>query len=303
MSRPATGDQFPISWEDQEAAVVEVGGGLRSYFVAGIEVLQGYGPRHPPTGGRGQLLAPWPNRIRDGRYTFAGQDQQLALTEPARHNASHGLVRWMNWTAAVHEADRVVMELVLHPQPGYPFVLGLSVEYRLGAAGLSVATTATNLGDTACPYGLGAHPYLTVGTDLVDDAVLLAPGSARLETDDRGIPTGSVLAVEGTPYDFRRPRPIGDLVLDTAYADLAGNEVVLADREGRRTVTLWMDGSYRWLMLFTGDTLDHARRRRGLAVEPMTCPPAAFATGEGVRVLEPEESTTSTWGLTAGPGR
>jgi len=209
----------------------------------------------------------------------------------------------MNWTAAVHQADRVVMELVLHPQPGYPFVLGLSVDYRLGAGGLSVATTATNLGDSACPYGLGAHPYLTVGTGLVDDAVLQAPGAGRLEADDRGIPTGVVVAVEGTRYDFRRPRAIGDLVLDTAYADLAGAEVALADRDGGRTLTLWMDGSYRWLMLFTGDTLDPALRRRGLAVEPMTCPPNAFATGEGVRVLEPGEGTTSTWGLTPGPGR
>jgi aldose 1-epimerase len=209
----------------------------------------------------------------------------------------------MNWTAAVHEAHRVVMELVLHAQPGYPFVLGLSVDYRLGAGGLSVATTATNLGDSACPYGLGFHPYVTVGTDLVDDAVLQAPGSARLETDDRGIPTGSVVAVDDTPYDFRRPRPIGELVLDTAYADLTGDEVVLADREGRRTVTLWMDRSYRWLMLFTGDTLEPARRRRGLAVEPMTCPPNAFATGEGVKVLEAGESTSSTWGLRPGPAR
>ncbi len=196
----------------------------------------------------------------------------------------------------------MVMELVLHPQPGYPFTLGLSIDHRLGAGGLSVATTATNLGARPCPYGAGAHPYLTVGTDLVDDALLHMPAEARLETDDRGIPTGAS-PVEGTPYDFRAARLVGDLVLDTAYTDLTGNEAVVATADGRRRVTLWWDSAYRWLMVFTGDTLDPARRRKGLAVEPMTCAPNAFVTGDGLRVLDPEESWTTTWGIAASPPR
>ena len=297
-----SGEQYWLETDDQEASVVEVGGGLRTYTVAGVDVLDGYGVDEMAAGGRGQHLIPWPNRIEDGKYSFAGVDLQLPLTEPSRHNASHGLVRWANWTATANDGDRVVMELMLHPQPGYPFALGLAVEYRLGAGGLSVSTTATNLGDQPCPYGAGAHPYLTVGTDLVDDAVLLVPADTRLEADERGIPTGAA-PVEGTPYDFRRSRPIGDLVVDTAYTDLTGNEVVLAAPDGQRRVTLWWDSSYRWVMVFTGDTLEPSRRRRGLAVEPMTCAPNAFVTGDGLRVLQPEESWTTEWGIAAAPGR
>jgi len=297
---PPSGAQHRITWGDQEATAVEVGGGLRTYFAGGMEVLQGYGDRGRCTGGRGQVLVPWPNRTRDGRYRFAGVDQQLALTEPDRHNASHGLVRWANWTAvAPRRPDRVVMELVLHPQPGYPHVLGLSVDYRLGADGLTVATTATNLGDGPCPYGAGAHPYLTVGTALVDDAVLHVPAATRLVTDDRGIPTGSV-AVEGTPYDFRRPRRIGQMQLDTAYTDLTGGEVTLSDPTGGRRVTVRLDPAHRWVMVFTGDTLDQDRRRRGVAVEPMTCAPNSFVSGDGLRVLEPGQAWTTTWGIAPG---
>ena len=295
---PPSGRQHPIASADQEATVVEVGGGLRTYTVAGEPVLDGYGLDQMADGGRGQLLVPWPNRIRDGRYHFEGQDLQLALTEPSRQNASHGLVRWSNWRAAVEEGDRVVMELELHPRPGYPFTLGLSVEHRLGPGGLSVATTATNRGDRPCPYGAGAHPYLSVGTGLVDAARLQVPADTRLETDDRGIPTGSI-AVEGTPYDFHAARPIGDFVLDTAYTDLTGNEAVLEAPEGRRA-TVWWDSAYRWLMVFTGDTLAPGRRRKGVALEPMTCAPNAFVTGDGLRVLEPQESWTTTWGIAAG---
>ena len=299
--RPPSGAQYPIVSGDQEATVVEVGGGLRTYTLAGEPVLDGYHIDETAGGGRGQLLLPWPNRIGDGQYRFEGEELQLALTEPSRHNASHGLVRWSNWSATVQEPDRLVMELELHPQPGYPFSLDLSVDYRLGPGGLSVATTATNRGDRPCPYGAGAHPYLTVGTELVDTALLQVPARTRLETDDRGIPTGAS-PLDGTPYDFGAARPIGDLVLDTAYTDLTGNEAVLLAPGGRRA-TVWWDRAYRWLMVFTGDTLDPARRRKGLAIEPMTCAPNGFVTGDGLRVLQPEESWTTTWGIAADPRR
>jgi aldose 1-epimerase len=296
---PPSGAQYRIASGDHEATVVEVGGGIRTYTAAGVDVLEGYAEDERCSGGRGQLLLPWPNRLRDGRYRFAEGDQQLALTEPDRHNAIHGLARWMNWSASAHDADRVVMELVLHPQPGYPFILGLSVEYRLTAAGLAVATTAVNLGRQACPYGAGAHPYLTVGTDLVDDAVVGVPGATRLETDDQGIPVDSS-SVAGTEFDLRAPRRVGGAVLDTAYTDLEGGEVTMTYPGTGRRVRLWMDGSHRWLMLFSGDTLGPERRRRSLAVEPMTCAPNAFVSGDGLRILEPGESWTTSWGV--GPG-
>lgn len=295
---PPTGSQYRIASGDQEATVVEVGGALRTYTLAGKAVVDGFGVDEMPAGGRGQHLLPWPNRIRDGRYSFAGTDHQLALTEPTRGNAIHGLVRWSNWTVTAHEADRVRVGLVLHPKPGYPFTLDLSIEYRLGPGGLSVATTATNLGRDACPYGAGSHPYLTVGTDLVDDALLHLPASEWLRSDERGIPINGEPVVR-TPFDFLQPKRIGALVIDTAFTSLHGNEAVLAAPDGQRRVTLWWDRSYRWLMVFTGDTLDPSRRRKSVALEPMTCAPNAFVTGDGLRVLQPGESWTTTWGLAA----
>ena len=131
-------------------------------------------------------------------------------------------------------------------------------------------------------------------------ATLVVPATHRLLTDSRGLPTGSVEAVEGTPYDFRRPRPIGDVGLDTCYLGLIRDEDGLA-RVRVDGAVLWIDERYAYLQLFTGDTLpDPAERRRGLAVEPMTCPPDAFRTGTGVIVLPPGGSVTARWGLAAG---
>ncbi|MBA3841715.1 MAG: aldose 1-epimerase family protein [Actinobacteria bacterium] len=297
---PPSGRQVEICSGDQRAWIVEVGGGLRAYSARRRELLDGNGVEGMCSSARGQCLVPWPNRIRDGRYEFAGLQQQLPLTEPERRNAIHGLACWENWTVAEHADDRAVMEYLLHPQPGYPHALRLEVEYRLDAGGLTVRTTATNEGASPCPYGAGAHPYLTVGTPSVDSVVLQAPVRTRLTSDERGIPTG-VEPVDGSEYDFRRPRPIGNARLDTAYTDLERDDdgrahVHLASPDGEAAVTFWLDESYRYLMLFTGDPLPDVNRR-SLGVEPMTCAPNAFQSGEGLVSLEPGESFAATWGL------
>ncbi|MGH3610255.1 MAG: hypothetical protein ACRDRD_19540, partial [Pseudonocardiaceae bacterium] len=131
-----SGEQIEIVHGDQRVVVVEVGGALRVYEVGDWAVLDGYRRDERCTAARGQSLVPWPNRLRDGTYRFEGHDYQLALSEPAKGNAIHGLVRFANWTVAKRARDRVTMAHVLHPQPGYPFALRLTIEYSLSDAGL-----------------------------------------------------------------------------------------------------------------------------------------------------------------------
>ena len=299
-----SGGEFEIAHGEQRAVVVEAGGGLRESSAGGRDVLDEYGVDEMCSGGRGQVLIPWPNRLQDGRYEFAGRDHQLALSEPERQGAIHGLVRWAAWTVTEHGPDRVVMEYVLRPQPGCPFSLALSIECALSDEGLRVRTTAVNPGATPCPFGSGAHPYVTVGTRHVDDVILCAPAQTVLVTDGRGTPTRS-RPVEGTEYDFRRPRRIGNTKLDqcSAALDRDGDglaRVQLGRHDDAAAVTLWMDGSYSYLMLFTGDSLADVNRR-SLAVEPMTCPPNAFRTRESLIVLEPHGMWAGEWGIDPRP--
>jgi aldose 1-epimerase len=300
LNSTASGRQVEIVSGEQRAWIVEVGGGLRAYSCRGRELLDGYGADEMCSSARGQCLVPWPNRIRNGRYEFAGIPQQLPLSEPEQQNAIHGLTRWANWTFAELAADSVLMEYLLHPQPGYPHTLQLVLEYRLDANGLTVRTTVTNVGASACPYGAGAHPYLTVGTPTVDSVIFRAPGRTRLTSDERGIPTGAE-PVDGSEYDFRRQRPIGKLKLDTAFTDLERDDhgrarVHLASPDGEAKATFWLDEHYRYLMLFTGDPLPDVNRR-SLGIEPMTCAPNAFQSGEGLVTLEAGESFAAAWGI------
>jgi aldose 1-epimerase len=297
-----SGAQHVIRHGRQEAVAVEVGGGLRTFQVGGADVLDGYGVDEMCEAARGQTLVPWPNRVRDGKWRWEGTEQQLALTEPSQHNAIHGLVRWLDWEVVEHEDAAVTLRSFVAPQPGYPWRLEVVNRWSLDADGLTALTTVTNLSDTTAPVAAGFHPYLTVGTPTIDDAVLTLPAGTRILTDDQQIPNGSE-PVEGTAYDFRTPRPIGDVQIDHAFADLRRDadgraRLRLAAPRGERTVTLWVDEAYPYLEVFTGDALpDVARRRRGLGVEPMSAPPNALATGEGVIALLRGDQWQGRWGI------
>jgi aldose 1-epimerase len=301
---PLTGVQYEIEAGPYRATVTELGAGLRELTLRGQPVVAGYEADELPPAGAGQLLAPWPNRIDGGRYVFGGAEQHLALTEPARGNAIHGLTRWMSWTVIRHEASAVLLRSAPHGQQGYPFCLEIEAEYRLDAHdGLHVAITAHNRGSRAAPYGTGSHPYLTVRTPSVDDCELTVPAESWLPMDDRGIPSGPPATVEGTPYDFREPRTIGTTQLDHALTGLSRDgdgrawAHLVADGGAGTQVSLWAGQGYHWLQVFTGDPLGPDRRRKAVAIEPMTCPPNAFASTDDLLVLEPGEAVTHAWGI------
>lgn len=256
---PFSGDQHELAFEEQRAVVVEVGGGLRTYEIAGRAVLDGYAADGLCRSGRGQVLIPWPNRIVGGTYEWDGVEYQVALSDPADGTAIHGLVRWANWNAVEREPSSVVMEHLLYPQPGYPFTLQVRVAYRLDAHGLTVHTTAKNVGERACPFGAGHHPYIAAPTGRVDD-----------------------LTVDG--------ELLGSQVLDDSRRRDGPWRIQVDD------VTVWADEVWKHVQLFTGDPLPDVARR-SLAVEPMTCPRNAFQTGEDLIRLEPGETFSGTWGI------
>ena len=109
-----SGRQHTIVHGADHVTIVEVGAGLRTYVAGGREVLDGYAEGALADGSRGEVLAPWPNRIGDGRYVWDGVEHQLPLSEPARGNAIHGLVRFAPWTCTDQTTSRVEMAHVVH---------------------------------------------------------------------------------------------------------------------------------------------------------------------------------------------
>jgi aldose 1-epimerase len=295
-----SGAQWTISSRGHRATIVELGGGLREYTVGGSPVVTGYSERALASKGVGQVLAPWPNRIGDGTYTHLGNDYELALSEPDKRNAIHGLVRWAAWHRADQTPESVTVTTTLPPHPGYPFPLELAITWSVGERGLRADHAVVNLGGQPAPFGLGIHPYLGAGNADLDDHVLHVPVTDRLITDDRLLPTGRE-PVAGTSYDFREPAPIGAVDLDDCFTGLTRDDHGIARTRltapSGEGAELWQDRSFGWIQLFNG-VGPSGERGKALAVEPMTCPPDAFRSGEDLIVLQPGDRWTGSWGIT-----
>jgi aldose 1-epimerase len=303
MPASPTGEQWVIGHGRQEVVVTEVGATLRCYTVGGQDVVQGFGPDEWCHASRGQVLAPWPNRLGNGSYDWRDQRVQAAIDEPALGNAIHGLVRWLPWRLEAHAQNVVALHCPVRPTPGFPWCLDLRVEYRLRRDGLVVMTTASNVGHASLPFGLGFHPYLTAGGERIDTARLRLPATGRMVLDARSLPTGEVQPVAGTELDFTSARAIGPTRLDTAFTVLERDDTGLArasleDPGTGRGVELWADERFRYLMCYTGDTVEDPHlRRTAVAIEPMTCPPDALRSGRDLVVLEPGDRWDGSWGL------
>ncbi|MFE6306813.1 aldose 1-epimerase family protein [Nocardiopsis sp. NPDC057823] len=300
------GETIELRSGDFGARVAVEGAALQALTWRGRDLVWPY--TGTPTAFQGQVLAPWPNRIGRGRYRFGGSEYTLEVNDPATGSAIHGLVHDRVWTPVRTSDAEAVLHLDLPATAGYPFPLALDLAYRLDGDGLTVTTTARATGDSPAPFGLGFHPYLDLGEpvrDLADrgELTLSAPVAARQPVDDRLLPVGDPVPVQGTGMDFRPPgRGLGDTVLDTAFVigerDADGRAWTHVDGP-RHRVSVWCDASFGYLQLFSSDTLAGADRRAHLAVEPMTCPPDAFNTGTGLIVLEPGATTRHAFGITA----
>ena len=281
---------------DARLAVDLRGGGLRRLVVGDWDVLDGYPAGAVTEGWPGAVLVPWPNRVRDGRWSWRGRDLQLDLRSPAEPNAIHGLVAWQPWSALAQSPAATTVGTTLEPHPGYPFRLAVAVDYALSRARLTVTVRVRNLGTAAAPVGVGLHPYLHVGANEdggIGGAELTVPARTALETEG-GLPTGGRRRFHG---EVGR---IGHRDFDTPLTDLERDDdgwARLRLRGPLGELELAADEAWPWLQIYTADGMPDGQRRRSLAVEPMTCPPNALADGADLIVLEPGTDWSGGWTL------
>jgi len=297
---PLSGTQIHLSRGAQSATLATVGAALRVYTVDGADVVVSFGEDEVAPAFHGMVLAPWPNRLADGAYTFDGHELQLPISEPARNTALHGLSCWVDWSISEASSDAATLVLDLAASPGYPFSLRVSVTYALTDDGLTITTTALNTGATALPYGVGYHPWISPGTGSLDDCTLEVGADSLVTVDDRLLPTGTT-RVAGD-MDYREARTLAGSDLDDAFADpirdADGRSWARLTRGDGSTVAIWMDGAAKAWQVCTGNHISPASAQRsGVAIEPMSCIADAFRTGDMLVTLEPGEAHTLVWGM------
>lgn len=301
------GDTITLEHGPYRADLATVGAAVRTLTYEGRDLVVPFDEDELRPAFRGVLLAPWPNRVVDGTYTFDGVTYELPITERSRHHALHGLICDQGFDVANRAANSATLTTTIHAREGFPFTIGLDAVFELGDDGLTTTVTATNLGAARAPYGTGPHPYLSAGTPTVNDCTLSLPAATVYEVEpERLTPVAlvDVAASDGGALDFREPREIGTQFIDHAYSGLAlGDdgmcEVRLEAPNGKGARMVWDGRVLPWVQIHTADRPEPENNRLGLAVEPMTCPPDAFNLGTDLVVLEPGTSHVAAWTIAA----
>ncbi len=292
-----------LRFENQRAVVSPWGASLRRYLLIDdvgreTDIVWGYSGGNGKRGGQGDVLIPFPGRISDGRYTFEGQPLQLERNDKEGPNAIHGFVRSLPWHVQETHSNKVTFEIRLDTETyaarGYPFSLAVGVTYELGPPGLTCTFTVKNIGQRAAPVGVGFHPYFTVGTPMIDEAEIRIPGAGYLEFNERLVPTGAILSVADTPWDYRHFRRVGRQRFNHCYVELERDAQGLATASLRhsadgRAIAITMDDAFSAVVVYTGDAIADSPRA-ALAIEPMTCASDAFNHPDwGLKRLVPGE--------------
>ncbi|MGA8297776.1 MAG: aldose 1-epimerase family protein [Acidimicrobiales bacterium] len=301
MSRPS-GEQFVIVADGTTATITEIGATLREFSVDDRPVLWGFSEDEMSSAGRGQVLAPWPNRLADGAYRFGSRRANAPLDEPDRHNSIHGIVRWLPFRIERLDESAVSCSLRLGPQPAYPWWWQLDVTYRVDAGSLIVSTTFENRDDEDAPFALGFHPYLVAGSVGLDSASVAIPARRHVVVNDRMLPVDSEPTDQSEFASITSRLALRGQVIDDAFSELDRQSdgtwnARFWPEEAADPVVVWGDENFTHVMCFTADTLGEAQRRSALALEPMTAPPNAFVSRDGFAVVEPGERFRASWGI------
>jgi len=298
-----TGTQYIITRATEHgearATITELAASLRELSINGVELVESYAESAMPPFADGIVLVPWPNRIEDGRWMLDGEVQQLDITEGARNNAIHGLLRNTGYALIERTDESVTLGATIFPQHGYPFHVHTTVRYELVDSGLRVTHTATNLSDDPAPYALGTHPYFKIGDTPIAELTLTMTAETRFESNERLIPTGEV-AVAGTEFDLSAGRVVGELDFDMAFAGVEVVDGVAArlSAPSGSELRVTVDDSFDFIQIFTPRNFPTLNGEgQVVAIEPMTAAPNAFNTGRGLLWLEPGVEFSATWGV------
>ncbi len=287
-----SGRVYTLSVAPYEARIVEVGAGLASLTFDGRNIVVPHDVSAVAPAHLGKILAPWPNRLAKGAYTFAGRSYQLPISDLGSNSAIHGLLAWKEWHVVNAGIDELVLQTRVTPVYGYPFEIEAEVRYFLcPEKGLSVKISLYNRGDEDAPAGIGQHPYLCCADSAADDLKLTLPCN-EVFTVDENLNPRQVVPVSSLNLDYQNGRLISQTLIDHTFK-CQSQESLASIQSGDLKVSLLSNAKY--LQVYTADKLG----RVGVAIEPMTCPPNAFNSGIDLAVLRPKEQLSLTFSLSA----
>jgi aldose 1-epimerase len=232
------------------------------------------------------FLHPWANRLAGPHYRAGGRDVSFDPASPLLHHDENGViihgVPWsrLPWRVTESRREGVSAQLEWDREDLlalFPFPHRLLMDVVLGPDGLRVALTLTTGPDGPVPVSFGFHPYFGLPGVPRSDWRLTLPPLEKILVDSRGIPTGEKEPFDG--YDA----PLAARSVDAGGALGEGPHSFSLAGGGRRVTVDFLEG-YPYAQVFAPLGKDY------VALEPMTAPTNALTTGEGLRLVDPNDS-------------
>jgi aldose 1-epimerase len=292
MSSAKTTDTLIVRHGVVEAEISPVGAALVGLRVGGVSVIPAAPDDVATSSYIGSIIAPWPNRIDSGRYTYQGVDYQLECNEGERENALHGLASLVAWEVVSQHDTQVTLTTVVGDIPGYPWTVHLAAEYQVHSSGVSVTLTATNQSSTPAPYGAAFHPYLSIpGSERSQWTLHVAATRVIVPDSDRLLPV-SEEDVSTVGMDFRTGGALDQPFLDHAFGGFGGPATATLTAPSGVSIRVDSSADSTWMQVHRPDS---GPLVGSVVIEPQTCPPNAFVTGRDVIDLLPGHAHESTW--------
>ncbi len=284
-----------------------LGGGIAKFYCdeggKTTNFIYGYNSERDKVGSMGDVLFPFPGRVKNCQYSFGGRNYTLSGLRIKDGHANHGFAKQAVWQVAEGQRDgeaklQFEMRAEDYRDKGFPFSLRLNLIYTLNPDGFVCRAEVSNFGATDAPFGLGFHPYFRVGE--IDKSRLKLSAQKMVEFNSGLEPTGKLLSTDSAPFDSSGDKKLGKAVVDNCFTELhfdnsrAEAKLMLDDRK----ITIWQDDSFRYLQIFSSDTLADPHIRKAIAIEPQTC--TGFALNHpamGLITLTPGQHWRGSWGV------
>lgn len=210
------------------------------------------------------VLWPFPNRVRNKRYTYQGKHYSLEEVKrpEADANLVHGLVFDQPWQfeqpVVTQNSASVTTFIDMTPDSSfyssYPFPSRLSLTYTLTQNTLTTSYRLHNTGTQTLPFGFALHPYFAMLSG-PEETLLSVPAEAVMEADEYSLPTGRVFDLNKlmyAMYDLRSPIPVGHLKLDHVYTHVRRDiDTVIDYRKHRIQLIIATSDDFTHAVVFT----------------------------------------------------
>jgi len=266
-------------------------------YIAGYEKEEDFIKKY-----NGVILAPFPNRLKNGAYSFSNHRYQLEVNQPQEGHSLHGFL--YDKSFSIRSIDSDESKITLHlgydytgDNQAYPFQFMLDLLYIWDGEKLDIITEVENKGTSEMPFGLGWHPYFTFPVS-VNELIWTMPSSYIYEVDENKIPT----LEKSEFYEFIDGKLIDEDHYDDGFeftSEKSTESLKLLDTKNQTEIEFNFalgdknkaDGGYRFLQVYT--PLD----RKRIAIEPMTCLADAFNNGKGLNILKPNTTLSNQWSI------